>query len=273
MSQAVYDAARGTLKTFLRDVLRDTIRYTEHAQRVTVTALDVLHGLKRQGRILYGFGDDGHSGRSIYPHRHHDRRQQRQQPHLPNPNPNPNPPSPFAILDSVPAYNACVSLRTIVLSQAETDARRAAVHAAMDADAPNPHFLGLSPAKMQEVVDAYDGYFFDGRLLPFFASRGLSLHFRVDPNPAFSSARLAYCIPPNLFNEIIISMHFPQIHALISTVRSHPVASRMRQFPSGVYDAPLAFPLQMNLKFFNDVMCFTCSRFKVCKVANICVLV
>ena len=29
---------------------------TEHARRKTVTAMDVVHALKRRGRILYGFG-------------------------------------------------------------------------------------------------------------------------------------------------------------------------------------------------------------------------
>ena len=31
-------------------------RYTEHARRKTVTALDVVYALKRQGRTIYGFG-------------------------------------------------------------------------------------------------------------------------------------------------------------------------------------------------------------------------
>jgi len=31
--------------------------YTEHARRKTVTKMDVLYALKRQGRKPYGFGD------------------------------------------------------------------------------------------------------------------------------------------------------------------------------------------------------------------------
>ena len=33
-----------------------TVTYTEHAKRKTVTAMDVVYALKRQGRTLYGFG-------------------------------------------------------------------------------------------------------------------------------------------------------------------------------------------------------------------------
>uniref|UniRef100_A0A8C1PEV0 Histone H4 n=1 Tax=Cyprinus carpio TaxID=7962 RepID=A0A8C1PEV0_CYPCA len=41
-----------------RKVLRDNIQgiTTEHAKRKTVTAMDVVYALKRQGRTLYGFG-------------------------------------------------------------------------------------------------------------------------------------------------------------------------------------------------------------------------
>ena len=33
-----------------RKVLRDAVTYTEHAKRKTVTAMDVVYALKRQGR-------------------------------------------------------------------------------------------------------------------------------------------------------------------------------------------------------------------------------
>ena len=33
-----------------------SVTYTEHARRKTVTALDVVYALKRQGKTLYGFG-------------------------------------------------------------------------------------------------------------------------------------------------------------------------------------------------------------------------
>ena len=32
------------------------VTYCEHAKRKTVTAMDVVYALKRQGRTLYGFG-------------------------------------------------------------------------------------------------------------------------------------------------------------------------------------------------------------------------
>ena len=43
-------------QVFLENVIRDSVTYTEHARRKTVTALDVVYALKRQGRTLYGFG-------------------------------------------------------------------------------------------------------------------------------------------------------------------------------------------------------------------------
>ena len=43
-------------QVFLQNVIRDTVTYTEHAKRKTVTAMDVVYALKRQGRTLYAFG-------------------------------------------------------------------------------------------------------------------------------------------------------------------------------------------------------------------------
>jgi histone H3/H4 len=41
----------------LENVVRDAVTYTEHhASRKTVTAMDAVYALKRQGRTLYGFG-------------------------------------------------------------------------------------------------------------------------------------------------------------------------------------------------------------------------
>ena len=39
-----------------KNVIRDAVTYTEHAKRKTVTAMDVVYALKRQGRTLYRFG-------------------------------------------------------------------------------------------------------------------------------------------------------------------------------------------------------------------------
>ncbi|XP_046677430.1 histone H4-like [Homalodisca vitripennis] len=56
ISGLIYEETRGVLKVFLENVIRDAVTYTEHAKRETVTAMDVVYALKRQGRTLYGFG-------------------------------------------------------------------------------------------------------------------------------------------------------------------------------------------------------------------------
>ena len=56
ISGLVYEETRGVLKVFLENVIRDAVQYTEHARRMTVTDMDVVYALKRQGKTLYGFG-------------------------------------------------------------------------------------------------------------------------------------------------------------------------------------------------------------------------
>lgn len=56
ISGMIYDEIRSVLKVFLENVIRDSVTYTDHAKRKTVTAMDVVYALKRQGRTLYGFG-------------------------------------------------------------------------------------------------------------------------------------------------------------------------------------------------------------------------
>ena len=56
ISSLIYEETRNVLRSFLENVIRDSVTYTEHAKRKTVTALDVVYALKRQGRTLYGFG-------------------------------------------------------------------------------------------------------------------------------------------------------------------------------------------------------------------------
>ena len=56
ISGMMYEETRAVLKTFVENVIRDSVTYTEHARRKTVTALDVVYALKRQGKTLYGFG-------------------------------------------------------------------------------------------------------------------------------------------------------------------------------------------------------------------------
>ncbi|XP_058198338.1 uncharacterized protein LOC131313857 [Rhododendron vialii] len=62
ISGLIYEETRGVLKIFLENVIRDAVTYTEHARRKTVTAMDVVYALKRQGRTLYGFGGDCSNG-------------------------------------------------------------------------------------------------------------------------------------------------------------------------------------------------------------------
>ncbi|KAF3972589.1 hypothetical protein CMV_003912 [Castanea mollissima] len=54
ISGLIYEETRGVLKIFLENVIRDAVTYTEHARRKTVTAMDVVYALKRQGRTLGG---------------------------------------------------------------------------------------------------------------------------------------------------------------------------------------------------------------------------
>ena len=56
MSGHIYEETRVVLRQFLGEVVRDAVMYTEHARRKTVTAMDVVYALKRNGRTLYGFG-------------------------------------------------------------------------------------------------------------------------------------------------------------------------------------------------------------------------
>ena len=52
ISGLIYEETRGVLKVFLENVIRDAVT----SKRKTVTAMDVVYALKRQGRTLYGFG-------------------------------------------------------------------------------------------------------------------------------------------------------------------------------------------------------------------------
>ncbi|GFQ04968.1 histone h4, partial [Phtheirospermum japonicum] len=53
----IYEETRGVLKILLENIIHDAIIYAEHARRKTVTTMDVVYALKRQGRTLCGFGD------------------------------------------------------------------------------------------------------------------------------------------------------------------------------------------------------------------------
>ena len=46
----------GFLKAFPVRIIRDAVTYKEGARCQAVTAMNVVHALKRQGATLYGFG-------------------------------------------------------------------------------------------------------------------------------------------------------------------------------------------------------------------------
>ena len=53
ISGLIYEETRGVLKVFLENVIRDSVTYTEHAKRKTVTALDVVYGLYTEMSELF----------------------------------------------------------------------------------------------------------------------------------------------------------------------------------------------------------------------------
>ena len=55
ISANIYEECRGVLKNFMETVVKDSVTYTEHARRKTVTAMDVVYSLKRQGKMIYGY--------------------------------------------------------------------------------------------------------------------------------------------------------------------------------------------------------------------------
>ena len=57
ISSTIYGEIRDVLTIFLDKVVNDALTYTEHAKRKTVTAMDVVYALKRQGRTIYGFSN------------------------------------------------------------------------------------------------------------------------------------------------------------------------------------------------------------------------
>ena len=56
ISTLVYEETRDALRLFLENVILGAVVYAEHAKRKTITAMDVVYELKRQGKSLYGFG-------------------------------------------------------------------------------------------------------------------------------------------------------------------------------------------------------------------------
>ena len=49
-------AVRDYIDDFLNRVVRDSLTYTEHRKARTITAMDVVYALKKNGRVIYGYG-------------------------------------------------------------------------------------------------------------------------------------------------------------------------------------------------------------------------
>ncbi|KAJ7302232.1 histone Octamer, chromosomal Protein, alpha carbons only, partial [Mycena albidolilacea] len=58
-SGLVYQETRGALKIFLSQLIRNAVVYTDHRlmdHRTTLSAKDIVCGLRHSGKTLYGFG-------------------------------------------------------------------------------------------------------------------------------------------------------------------------------------------------------------------------
>jgi len=53
MSGLCDEPVRDALKVFLTQIIADSVIYTEHARRKTVTNMDIMYSLKKNGRPLY----------------------------------------------------------------------------------------------------------------------------------------------------------------------------------------------------------------------------
>ena len=53
---AAHSHVRDYVDDFLGKVVRDALTFTEHRKAVTITAMDVVYALKRNGRVIYGYG-------------------------------------------------------------------------------------------------------------------------------------------------------------------------------------------------------------------------
>lgn len=56
ISLASHEGIRDYINDFLERVVRDSLTYAEHGKRLTITAMDVVYALKKNGRVIYGYG-------------------------------------------------------------------------------------------------------------------------------------------------------------------------------------------------------------------------
>lgn len=54
----VYEETRSVLRQFLHKIIGDAVNYADYARRTTIQVSDVLMALSRNGKTLYGFGND-----------------------------------------------------------------------------------------------------------------------------------------------------------------------------------------------------------------------
>lgn len=55
ISGLIYAEVRGSLRSYVENVVGDATAYTEHSRRKTVSASDVVNSLKKNGTMLYGY--------------------------------------------------------------------------------------------------------------------------------------------------------------------------------------------------------------------------
>ena len=53
---ATHSHIRDYIDDFLNQVVRDSLTYTQHRRAMTITAMDVVYALKKNGRVIYGYG-------------------------------------------------------------------------------------------------------------------------------------------------------------------------------------------------------------------------
>jgi histone H3/H4 len=53
---STHHEVRGYIDQFLEKLVGDSLTFAEHAKRLTITAMDVVYALKKNGRVLYGYG-------------------------------------------------------------------------------------------------------------------------------------------------------------------------------------------------------------------------
>jgi histone H4 len=56
IAMASHNNIREYIDDFMLRIVRDCLTYTEHRKARTITAMDVVYSLKKNGRVIYGYG-------------------------------------------------------------------------------------------------------------------------------------------------------------------------------------------------------------------------